>query len=110
MIDWEKEGWFLDDDTIESTSASLSAREIDISDGLGNINQQECQRLLLDESELIASEDGCIKVRKGDYQDYHDVHAKYCYGLLWWSVTHRLSSHTYVRSLVSTLSSTYLPC
>ena len=73
MIDWEKEGWFLDDDTIESTSASLSAREIDISDGLGNINQQECQRLLLDESELIASEDGCIKVRKGDYQDYHDV-------------------------------------
>jgi hypothetical protein len=23
---------------------------------------------------------GTINLRKGDYQDYHDVHAKYCYG------------------------------
>jgi hypothetical protein len=86
MIDWEKEGWFLDDDTIESTSASLNAREINISNGLGNINQHECQRLLLDESDLSASEDGCIKVRKGDYQDYHDVRTNVTDIMVAWSL------------------------
>jgi hypothetical protein len=69
---------------------------------------------LMEKYEAIAVNDDSHKhlqeLRKGDYQDYHDVHAKYCYGLLWWSGTHRLSSHTYVWSLVSTLSSTYLPC
>lgn len=53
MIDWEMEGWLsADDNTNEPSSAGLSAREINISDGVGSINRHDCHRL------VVANEDG----------------------------------------------------
>jgi len=53
MIDWEMEGWLsADDNTNEPSSAGLSAREINISDGVGSINRHNCHRL------VVANEDG----------------------------------------------------